>query len=362
MIPWAKPVYWGNEIAYVKDAVNSTWISGGRYIESLESQFSQIHKTNFAISTSNGTTALTLALLGLGISEGDEVIIPGFCFVAAGNTVLQLKAKPVHADIDPETWNISPEKIREKITPNTKAIMVVHNYGNISDMEEIAKIAKENNLHLIEDVAEAPFSKYNGKYAGTFGDIGCFSFQATKIITTGEGGCIITNSPELDKKMRKIRNHGFVERGRYWHDTIGYNFRLTNLQAAMGVAQLEKIDEIIKNKKRVFNSYKQKLYGLQGITFQKIQENADPVIWAVALKIDCKKFNLSRDELIEKLKEKGIETRPGFSPFHAMPIYQAEHCPIAEEVSKKIIIPPISADLKEEEIEYICNSIKELVN
>ncbi len=361
MIPWAKPIYWGNEEKYVSDAVKSTWISGGEYVKRLEETFSKLNGSKFAVSTSNGTTSLTLALLSLGISKDDEVIIPGFCFVAAGNTVIGVGAKPVHADIDAETWNISPEEIKKKITPKTKAILVVHNYGNVCDMSPILEIAKQHNLPIIEDAAEAAFSKYNGKYAGTLGDIGSFSFQATKTITTGEGGCLLTNSPELADKMRKIQSHGMKIRGSYWHDVVGYNFRLTNLQAALGVAQLENLPIILENKKRIYNSYKEKLSNVPGITFQKITLNSEPVIWTTAIKISPEKFGRTRNQIIEILKEKGIETRPGFYPFHALPIYQAEFCPVAEEVSKNIIALPLSADLKEEEIDFICNSIKELI-
>ena len=249
-------------------------------------------------------------------------------------------------------------EIEKKITNKTKAILVVHNYGNICDMEPIVKIAKKNNIYLIEDVAEAPFTKYKGKSAGTFGDLGCFSFQATKTITTGEGGAVITDNPELEKKMRKIRSHGLSARGRYWHDEIGYNFRLTNVQAAIGVAQLEKLDIILQNKKRIYDLYKKNLSGIDGIAFQKITHGSEPIIWAVAVKINQEKFRVSRDEMIDKLLEKNIETRPGFYPFHAMPLYNTDVLPMADEISKNIISLPSFAALKDEEIEYICSSLK----
>ncbi len=360
-IPWAKPSLWGNEKDYVLDAVSSTWISGGQYVDKLETEFARINGSKYAVTTSNGTTALSLALISLGIKAGDEVIVPGFCFVAAGNTVIQLGAKAIYADVDGETWNINPVEIEKKITNKTKAILVVHNYGNICDMEPIVKIAKKNNIYLIEDVAEAPFTKYKGKSAGTFGDLGCFSFQATKTITTGEGGAVITDNPELEKKMRKIRSHGLSARGRYWHDEIGYNFRLTNVQAAIGVAQLEKLDIILKNKKRIYDLYKKNLSGIDGIAFQKITHGSEPIIWAVAVKINQEKFRVSRDEMIDKLLEKNIETRPGFYPFHAMPLYNTDVLPMADEISKNIISLPSFAALKDEEIEYICNSLKSMI-
>lgn len=361
MIPWAKPIFWGKEKEYVNDALSSTWISGGPYVAKLESEFAKAIGSKSALVTANGTAALALALLGIGIKPNDEIIIPGFCFVAVGNMVLQAGAKPVYVDVDKDTWNISAEKIAEKITSKTKAILIVHNYGNPCDMDEIAKIAKENKIYLIEDAAEAHFSKYKGKCVGTIGDIGCFSFHATKMIATGEGGAVVTNNPELDKKMSSIRSHGMSSRGMYWHDEIGNNFRLANVLAAIGVAQLENIDKILENKKRVYNSYREKLGKIEGIEFQKFQENSEPVIWAVALKINPEKFKLGRNEIIEEMKKRGIETRPGFYPFHAMPIYNSDILPVADEISKRIISLPSYSTLKEEEIEYISNSLKNLM-
>lgn len=362
MIQWGKPVFWGKEKEYAADALNSSWISGGAYVTKLESEFAKAIGSKQAIATNNGTSALMLALLGINIKPSDEVILPGFCFVAAGNMVLQSGAKPVYADVNKDTWNIEAEKIKEKITSKTKAILIVHNYGNPCDMDAIIKVAKEKNLILIEDAAEAHFSKYKGKYVGTFGDIGCFSFHATKMITTGEGGAVVTDNFEIDKKMRAIRSHGMLSRGFYWHDEIGHNFRLANVLAAIGVAQLENLGKIIKNKKRVYASYKNKLEGIEGIEFQKFQENSEPIIWAVTLKINPEKFKIGRNEIIEELKKKGIETRPGFYPFHAMPIYNSKIIlPVADEISKRIISLPSFPTLKEEEIEYICGSLKSLM-
>ena len=361
MIQWAKPVFWGKEKEYVNDALSSTWISGGPYVAKLESEFAKAIGSKNAIVVNNGTSALMLALLGINIKQGDEVIIPGFCFVAVGNMVLQAGAKPIYVDVDRDTWNIDAGKIKEKITDKTKAILVVHNYGNPCDMDEIIKIAKEKGICLIEDAAEAHFSKYKGKCVGTIGDIGCFSFHATKMIATGEGGAVVTNNLEIDKKMRAIRSHGMSSRGFYWHDEIGNNFRLANVLAAIGVAQLENIDKILENKKRVYNSYKEKLEKIEGIEFQKFQENSEPIIWAVALKINPEKFRMGRNEIIEEMKKKGIETRPGFYPFHAMPIYNSPILPIADEISKKIISLPSFPTLTEEEIVHICDSLKSLI-
>lgn len=360
MIPWAKPNFIGNEKKFVIDALKSTWVSGGPYVNKFESEFSKKIKSKYIITTSNGTTSLNLALLGLKIGRDDEVIVPDFTFVAPGNVVLQVGATPVFADVDKNTWCIDPQSIENSITPNTKAIIAVHVYGNVCDMDKIMKIAKERNLYVIEDAAESAFSKYKEKYAGTFGEVGCFSFQATKTITMGEGGAVSTTNKNLFKIMKKIRNHGMTSK-RYWHDIIGYNYRLTNLQAAIGCAQLQNLETILKNKKRILNSYLNKLKNVRGISFQFIPKDVKPILWAVAIKIDSEKLKINRDYLMKELLKKGIETRPGFYPFSVMPFYNAPKCPIAETISKNIIVLPSFPSLKDNEIKYISESIKELV-
>lgn len=359
MIPWFKPFLFGNEKEFLTKAIESTWISGGEYVDKLESEISRILGIKNTITTSNGTTALSLALLGVGIKPGDEVIVPDFTFVAPGNTVLQLGAKPVFVDVDKETWCISPEEIQRAITPKTRAIIAVHVYGNVCDMDKIMKIARENNLRVIEDNAEALFSKYKGKYSATFGDVGCLSFQATKTITTGEGGAVVTDNDELAQKMRKIRNHGMTKK-RYWHDVVGYNFRLTNLQASLGCAQLENLETILKNKKRVYNTYLTNLKNSDAVIFQKIESDVEPVMWAVAVKINPEKFKGNRDFVIEKLLERGVETRPGFYPFSVLPPYSSGKIPVSEEVSKNIIVLPSFPSLTEEEIVQVCTQLRTL--
>ena len=365
-IPWSKVCFSEKEKEYVVDSLNSILMSGGKmgtkppYIEKFESMFSKKIEVPSTIGVSNGTTALNLALLGLGVGPQDEVIVPNFTFVAPGNTVLQVGAKLVFADIDKDTWCISPKSIRECITPKTKAIIPVHIYGNVCDMDEIMEIARENNLYVVEDNAEALFSKYKERYAGTIGDVGCFSFQATKTITMAEGGAVVTKDNDLEVKMRKIYNHGMTSK-RYWHDMVGYNYRLTNMQAALGCAQLEKADLIISNKKRMYRSYFDKLKDTSGIKVQKIESYVEPVMWVFAVEIDSKMFQGDRDFVMGKLKEKGIDTREGFYPFSVMPLYKAKSCPVAESISKNIIVLPSYTTISEEEINYVCSSLKSLL-
>lgn len=359
-IKWFEPHFWGKEKDYVLDALDSTWISGGKYVDDFEQRFAEIVSSPHAISVSNGTTALELALLTLGIGNGDEVIVPGFTFSAPANMALAVGATPVYADVDADTWCLSPAAVEKAITPKTKAVIPVHIYGNLCNMPAIMEIAANHNLHVIEDVAEAAFTTLNGQHAGTFGTIGCFSFQATKTITTGEGGMVILADDQLADQARLIRNHGMRPNKRYWHEVVGHNFRLTNFQAAMGLAQLEAVDNISTQKKRVFESYKQRLYGQDGIILQTIQPETDPVMWAVAIMVDEKVFGLSRDEICQHLEAKGIETRPGFYAFSEMPIYNAPALPNSLRASQTIISLPSYAMLTDDQIDYICQTLLNL--
>jgi len=361
MIPWGKPLLFGNEYKFISNALKSTWISGGEYVKKFEREFSQLIGTKYGITTSNGTTALHLALLGLGISKGDEVIVPGFTFVAPANAVIYTGGKPVYVDVDPKTWCLNVDLIEEHISNKTKAIIPVHVYGNVCEMDKLIKIADSNELFIIEDAAEAMFSKYDKVFVGSLGTVGCFSFQSTKTITMGEGGAVLTNDKELNEKMRILHSHGMRQGKRYWHDFIGYNYRLTNLQAALGCAQLEKVDSIIKEKVRIYKRYLKNLSNIDGIYFQHIKNKIDPVIWAVAIRINPDFFKFNRDIIMVKLREKDIETRPGFYPFSLMPIYKAPPMQSAEQISKNIISLPSFASLSDEDIDYICKEIIDLM-
>jgi perosamine synthetase len=358
-IPWAEPVFSGQEKKYLIDALNSSWISGGPYVERFEHDFKKAIKSPYVITTSNGTTALLLAMIALGIGPGDEVIIPGFTFVAPANMVITLGAKPVFVDIDPFTWCLDPICIEEAITKKTKAICAVHLYGNVCDMKLIKLICQKHNLILIEDTAESAFSRYNGRYAGTLGDVGIFSFQATKTLTMGEGGCIAVNNKRLFEKMKIIRNHGMNRKKFYWHTEIGHNFRLTNIQAAIGCAQLDGIDKILNDKRRVCRSYYKFLNNIPGITLQQFHEDVDPVVWALALKIDPRIFG-ARDRLMAQMLKAGIETRPGFYPFATMPIYRkyvTKKLEVALDTGAHVLSLPSSPQLKEEEISQVCSTL-----
>ena len=255
---------------------------------------------------------------------------------------------------------MSAEDVARRITRKTKAIVPVHTYGNVCDMDALIHIASQHNIPVIEDSAESIFSKYNGKYAGTMGNISTFSFHATKTITTGEGGLAVTNDEELNRKMRLFRSHG-MDRSKkyYWHELHGHNFRLTNIQAAIGVAQLEEKESIIAERKRAYNSYVALLEDVEGVSLQKFHANVDPVVWAFGIMINKERFSQGRDKVIEQLREKNIETRPGFYTPSMMNMYQCQPMPVCESVSKHVICLPFYPSLNDEAIAFICN---ELIN
>lgn len=355
MIPWYKPHFWGGEIEMVTNALESTWISDGSYIVKFESELSKTLGSRHVITTANGTASLMLAYLALEIGPGDEVIIPGFTFAAPANMALALGARPVFADIDPATWLLDPISVEKAITSNTRAIVAVHLYGNVCVMDRLSQIARKYDLFLIEDTAEAAFSTFQGKAAGTFGDFGSFSFQATKTITTGEGGAVCTDSEQLQDRARLYRNHGMRPGKRYWHEVIGYNLRLTNMQAALGYAQLQHYDSIVENKKRVYMRYESNLANCPGLELQKITPGCDPVIWAIVIKVDPALINLGRDILIDGMKHKGIETRPGFYPFSDMPLYDTASLEHSVDVAHNTISLPSYTMISDAEIDQVCD-------
>ena len=361
--PWGKPMFLGKEEEYVRKALKSTWISGGPYVERFEKEFGKAIKAPHVITTSNGTTALYLAVLGLRIGPGDEVILPGFTFAAIANMVIAAGATPVFCDIDPYTWCIDPASAEKAVTKKTKAICAVHLYGNVCDMDALAVICRRYKLFLIEDAAEAALSRYQGRCAGTLSDVGCFSFQATKTIAMGEGGCVVVRNKNLYNRMKTICNHGMDRKRYYWHTAIGHNFRLPNLQAAIGCAQLEKVGEIITRRKRLDRVYKKQLEKIPGVIVQQFKNNVDAVLWVVALKIDPKVWGSSRDQLMIQLRKAGIETRPGFYPLQVMPLYKKfvrRQSPVASDVGANVLSLPSFPQLTEKQIVWICDQLRRL--
>jgi perosamine synthetase len=363
-IPVAVPNFFGNEKKYVNDCIDTTWISSkGKYITKFEDSFANYMGSKNAISCCNGTVALHLPLMALGLKEGDEVIVPSFTYIATANAVRYCGAKPVFADCLYDTWNIDPDDILRKITPKTKGIIPVHLYGNPCDMDPILEIARSNNLFVLEDAAECHGATYKSKKAGTFGDAGIFSFFGNKIITTGEGGMVVTDNLALAEKMRLLKGQGMDPKRRYWFNEVGYNYRMTNIEAAIGLAQLEKIDEHIKARCDVAAAYDKLFKGFEDyLVTQVITKNAKSVFWMYSIRL-TDKSKISRDELMENLNEDGIETRPLFYPMHIMPPYYDESakCPITEKIACNGINIPTHSTLNNEDIEYIADKIKKYV-
>ena len=359
--PIASSTLDGDEILNLIECVNTNWISSqGRFVRKFEDEFANKYQTAFGVATMNGTAALHLALSALGIGPGDEVIVPSLTFAATVNAVIYTGATPVIVDVDQESWCLDPEAVEEQITSKTKAIIPVHLYGQPCDMEKIESLAKKNNVKVIEDCAQAPGAKFGDRFVGTIGDIGCFSFFGNKIITTGEGGMCLTKSPELNEKMRLLRDHGMdrTRRG-YYHTAVGFNYRMTNMQAAVGVAQLEKIDKIHARRLEIEKIYQKKMSRLSSFQAQQNLPNRKKVCWLVSFLFENK--GLARDDLIDLLVKKGIDVRAFFIPMHEMKIYEKYtrgDCPVAGGLSRKGLNFPTTLDLTEEKITTIVNMIR----
>lgn len=358
-IPISQPSITQKEIDYVTDAVSSGWVSSlGKYIDMFEDKFAAYCGVKYAVATCNGTVALHLALVSLGVGAEDEVIIPNLTFVATGNAVKYIGAKVVTVDVDEETLCINPKAIEKAITSRTKVIIPVHLYGHPANMDEINNIARKYNLYVIEDAAEAHGAEVNGKKVGGLGHAGVFSFYGNKIITSGEGGMITTNNEFLCHRMRYLRDHAMTQEKRYWHTEVGFNYRMTNLQAALGVAQFERIDELLAKKKEIFDWYEEELKYVKNISLNRQAPWAKNVYWMVCLELsgyDEKR----RDEFIRKLKEKNIDSRPYFYPVSHMPMYDDVVTPITQRFFQKGLNLPSYFDISKEQVQYVCNTIKD---
>jgi perosamine synthetase len=360
-IPVAEPDLDFRELEKVTDCVKSGWISSiGSYVTEFEECFSRFCEAKYGISCSNGTTALHLSLLALGIGPGDEVICPTLSFVATANSIGYMGAKPVFVDSEPETWNMDPDKVRSKISSRTKAIIVVHLYGHPANLDPILELAEPKRIAIIEDAAEAHGAFYRGRRVGSFGKLSCFSFYGNKVITTGEGGMVVTQDLKLAERIKLLRDHAMDSKRRYWHPEVGYNYRLTNLQAALGVAQLEKIEKFLKIRRENAKLYARLLKNVEGLTLFPEASWAQPVYWMVSVLIG-KEFGITRDALAVKLKERGIDTRPFFIPMHQLPPYQeSEEYPVAEDLSQRGLNLPSSTRLTSEDIEYIVQMLRHI--
>lgn len=360
LIPLTEPLLNGRELEYVTECIQTNWVSSlGRFVTQFEKDFAAFCHCSHGIAVSNGTVALHLALAALRIGPGDEVIVPTLTFVATANAVRYTGATPVLVDSDPYTWNLDPAAVAAAVTHRTRAIIPVHIYGHPADMDPLLDIARRHNLWVIEDAAEAHGAEYKGQRVGGLGHFGCFSFYGNKIITTGEGGMVVTNDPDLAQKAQFLKDHAMSPVKRYWHPEIGFNYRMTNIQAALGVAQLERIDYLIELRRQHARQYAAELQGVPGITLPPEADWAKNVYWMYSVLIEGD-YGFSRDEVMAGMKAQGVDTRPFFYPIHTMPPYQSgQRLPVAEELSKKGMNLPSAPTLTEDQIGTVCSILRE---
>lgn len=366
-IPVCTPSIGEKELEYATKAIKTGMVSGsgGEFIRRFEEDFSGFCGVKHGVATTSGTTALHLCLASLGIGKGDEVIVSTFTNAATAFAIVYCGAKPVVVDSEPETWNIDVNLIESKITSRTKAILPVHIYGHPCDMDPILEIAETHNVYVVEDAAEAHGARYKGKRVGGLGDAACFSFYANKIITTGEGGMVVTNNDELADMADLLRNLAFSREVRFLHHHVGFNYRLSNVLAAIGLAQLERIEDLINRKKWIAEMYSEGLSDVEGVVLPAEKDWAENVYWMYCILIEDD-FGFSKDELRQELQKRGIETRSMFIPmnmqpfFHKMGLFKETRCPVAEGLSRKGLYLPSGADLTEEEITYVCDVLKDL--
>lgn len=363
-IPIAEPSIGKEELDAVTEAVKSGWISSlGKNILEFENKFAGYCDAKYGVATTSGTTALHLCLAAAGIGPGDEVLVPSLTFVATANAVVYTGAKPVFVDSDLETWNMDPNKIESKITKNTKAILPVHLYGHPADMKRILTVARKFKLLVFEDAAEAHGAKVKNKKVGSLGNAGCFSFFGNKIITTGEGGMVVTNNKNFADRMKVLRDYGISKKQKYYFPTLGFNYNMTNIQAAIGLAQLEKIDELLLKKRQIANLYEKYLSVLiPRIVLPPKANWAENIYWLYSILIPSI-GKINRNYLISELKKVGVDSRPFFFPNHKYKRFESkDKCLVAEHLANTGINLPTSPNLDEEKIKYICANIARILN
>jgi len=356
------PSITAKEIKYVAKAAKDGWNENYiKYVSLFEGKFSNYVGRKYALATSSCTGALHLSYLALGLKRGDEVIVPNITWVATVEPLYYIGAKPVFADIDPETWCIDPEKIEKLITKKTKAIVVVDLYGQVAEMDEILRIAKKHGLKVVEDAAEAIGSEYHSKKAGSFGDVSCFSFHGSKTMVTGEGGILLTDSKEIIDKARYYNDHCKDPKKIFWTLEIGYKYKMSNLQAACGLAQLERIEELVGKKRKIFSWYQKRLSKVPGIKLNIESLRTKNTYWMVTVVFD-KKYKVNKEKLVEEFAKYNIQARPFFYPLSLLPAIKCKaDTPVSFDISSRSINLPCGQNLTEKEVEYICDSLVKIL-
>jgi perosamine synthetase len=354
-----------NETEYVLDCLKTGWISSaGRYIEAFEHAWAEYCGMTYGVAMCNGTVALEAAIACLALQPGDEVIMPSFTIISCALAVVEAGGKPVLVDCDPDTWCMDVSEVDAKITPRTRAIMPVHIYGHPVEMGPIQTLARKYGFVIIEDAAEAHGAEYLGKKCGGLGDLSCFSFYANKIVTTGEGGMVLTRDLQLAEKLRGQRNLCFRPERRFYHTELGHNYRMTNIQAALGLAQVEQVDEHIAHKRWMADSYKKRLKGISGLQLPVEKPWAKNVYWMFGLVLDDS-LGMDARQFADRLKEKGVETRPFFLGMHEQPVFQQrglfknEHYPVSERIARQGLYLPSGLTLSKDQVDQVCGAVTE---
>ena len=366
-IPVNEPLLGKEELANVIDCVRTGWISSkGEYINKFETEFAAACGVKYGVSATNGTTALHLALAALGIEKGDEVILPTFTMIATVYAVMYTGAKPVLVDSETRTWNMDVKQLEKKITKRTKVILPVHIYGHPVDMDPVRKLAKKYGIYIVEDAAEVHGAEYKGKRCGSLGDIGCFSFYGNKIITTGEGGMVVTNNKKIAERASLLKDLAHSPGKRFLHTDLAYNYRMTNLQAAVGLAQTRKLDKFVKKKRWIADLYGKNLEGVKGLRLPFEEKWAKNVYWMYSVLVE-KDFGMNRDRLMAELQKEGIGTRAFFVPMHRQPVVldnrivkKRERFPVADYISARGLYLPTGLALKKDDILKVCDKVKKI--
>lgn len=361
MIPVCEPILDGNEKSYLLECIETGWISSqGRFISDFENAFAVRHGVSHGVATSSCTTALHLALLAAGVGPGDEVLCPDLTFIAPANMIALTGARPVLVDVEPGSWAIDPVQMKHRITPRTRAVIVVHPFGHAANMEPILKAARDGGFPVIEDNAEAPGALYGDRLLGTMGEFGCYSFFANKILTTGEGGMVLCNDERLDRELRTMRDHGMSRDRKYLFETVGFNYRMTNMQAAIGLAQLERFDAILTCRADQAAHYARRFEGTSGATWRPALEWCTPVHWLATITLDDSTL---RDPLLAHMAENGIDARQMIPPVHEAVHFRASYddadFPVATSISRRSLHLPSATALTDAEIDRICDTVLE---
>jgi perosamine synthetase len=377
MIPVNEPLLRQRELEYVSECVRSGWVSSaGRFIEAFEERWATYCERRYGIAVSSGTAALQVAVACLDLNPGEEVIMPSFTIISCAQAVSYNNGIPVLVDSDPRTWCMNVDQIEAKLTPRTRAIMPVHIYGHPVDMDPVIRVAQKHGLAVIEDAAEAHGAKYLSardtatpawRTCGSFGTLSCFSFYANKLVTTGEGGMVLTDDPRLAEKARSLRNLCFRSDRRFYHEELGFNFRLTNMQAALGLAQLERIEEIVARKRWMGQEYNRRLAGVKGLQLPVEESWAQNVYWMYGVVLS-EQTGMDASVFARRLKDRGVETRPFFLGLHEQPVFNRkelflqERYPVAERVARQGLYLPSGLALTEEQIIGVCDAVREVLS